>query len=42
MSRGTVFDIKQMAVFDGPGIRTTVFLKGYPLCDANGAITRRG
>ena len=31
MSRGTVFDIKQMAVFDGPGIRTTVFLKGCPL-----------
>ncbi|MDO4338187.1 MAG: glycyl-radical enzyme activating protein [Eubacteriales bacterium] len=28
---GTVFDIKQMAVFDGPGIRTTVFLKGCPL-----------
>lgn len=25
---GTVFDIKQMAVFDGSGIRTTVFLKG--------------
>lgn len=29
--KGTVFDIKQMAVFDGPGIRTTVFLKGCPL-----------
>lgn len=28
---GVVFDIKQMAVFDGPGIRTTVFLKGCPL-----------
>lgn len=28
---GTVFDIKQLAVFDGPGIRTTVFLKGCPL-----------
>lgn len=28
---GIVFDIKQMAVFDGPGIRTTVFLKGCPL-----------
>ncbi|MDO4938671.1 MAG: glycyl-radical enzyme activating protein [Lachnospiraceae bacterium] len=28
---GTVFDIKQMAVFDGPGLRTTVFLKGCPL-----------
>lgn len=29
--KGTVFDIKQMSVFDGPGIRTTVFLKGCPL-----------
>jgi len=28
---GTIFDIKQMAVFDGPGIRTTVFIKGCPL-----------
>lgn len=28
---GTIFDIKQFAVFDGPGIRTTVFFKGCPL-----------
>lgn len=28
---GIIFDIKQMAVYDGPGIRTTVFLKGCPL-----------
>lgn len=28
---GTIFDIRQMSVFDGPGIRTTVFLKGCPL-----------
>lgn len=28
---GVVFDIKEMAVHDGPGIRTTVFLKGCPL-----------
>ncbi len=31
MTTGTVFDIKEFAVFDGPGIRTTVFLKGCPL-----------
>ena len=29
--RGTIFDIKEMAVHDGPGIRTTVFFKGCPL-----------
>lgn len=29
--KGLVFDIKEMAVYDGPGIRTTVFLKGCPL-----------
>ncbi len=28
---GTVFDIKEMAVHDGLGIRTTVFFKGCPL-----------
>lgn len=28
---GTVFDIKQLAIYDGPGIRTTVFFKGCPL-----------
>ena len=28
---GLVFDIKELAVFDGPGIRTTVFMKGCPL-----------
>ena len=28
---GVVFDIKEFAVFDGPGIRQTVFLKGCPL-----------
>ncbi|MFV0351587.1 MAG: glycyl-radical enzyme activating protein [Oscillospiraceae bacterium] len=28
---GTVFDIKELAVFDGPGLRVTVFLKGCPL-----------
>lgn len=28
---GVVFDVKEFAVFDGPGIRTTVFMKGCPL-----------
>jgi pyruvate formate lyase activating enzyme len=28
---GCIFDIKRFAVHDGPGIRTTVFLKGCPL-----------
>ncbi|HEY3342245.1 MAG TPA: radical SAM protein [Anaerolineae bacterium] len=31
MTTGIVFDIKEFAVHDGPGIRTTVFLKGCPL-----------
>lgn len=29
--KGIVFDIKEFAVYDGPGIRTTVFMKGCPL-----------
>jgi pyruvate formate lyase activating enzyme len=29
--RGTIFNIMRFAVNDGPGIRTTVFLKGCPL-----------
>lgn len=29
--KGWIFDIKRFAVHDGPGIRTTVFLKGCPL-----------
>lgn len=28
---GRIFDVKHFAVHDGPGIRTTVFLKGCPL-----------
>jgi len=31
MITGTIFDIKRYAIHDGPGIRTTVFLKGCPL-----------
>jgi pyruvate formate lyase activating enzyme len=46
--KGIVFDIKHYALHDGPGIRTTVFLKGCPLgcwwChnpeSRSGAITR--
>ena len=28
---GVIFDIKELAVHDGPGLRTTVFFKGCPL-----------
>lgn len=29
--KGTIFDIQRFSVHDGPGIRTTVFMKGCPL-----------
>ncbi len=31
MKSGTIFDIKEFAVHDGPGVRQTVFFKGCPL-----------
>ena len=32
METGLVFNLQKYSVHDGPGIRTTVFLKGCPLC----------
>ncbi len=31
MNEGTIFSIEEFAVHDGPGVRTTIFLKGCPL-----------
>jgi pyruvate formate lyase activating enzyme len=32
METGRIFNVQKYSVHDGPGIRTTVFLKGCPLC----------
>ncbi len=37
---GIIFDIKRYSIHDGPGIRTTIFLKGCPF-PAGGAIIPR-
>jgi pyruvate formate lyase activating enzyme len=34
MTSGLIFNIQKYSLHDGPGIRTTVFLKGCPLCCA--------
>ena len=34
MLTGLVFNVQRYSIHDGPGIRTTVFLKGCPLCCA--------
>jgi pyruvate formate lyase activating enzyme len=34
MATGLVFNIQKYSLQDGPGIRTTIFLKGCPLCCA--------
>jgi pyruvate formate lyase activating enzyme len=31
MGRGLVFDVREFTLHDGPGVRTTVFMKGCPL-----------
>lgn len=31
MLKGRIFDIKEFSINDGPGVRTTVFMKGCPL-----------
>ena len=34
MQTGLVFNVQRFSLHDGPGVRTTVFMKGCPLCCA--------
>jgi pyruvate formate lyase activating enzyme len=34
MQAGLVFNVQRFSIHDGPGVRTTVFMKGCPLCCA--------
>lgn len=40
MKEGRIFSMEEFAIHDGPGIRTTIFMKGCPLF-VNGVIIRK-
>ena len=41
MKSGIVFDIQNLSFHDGPGLRTTVFLKGCPLSASSAYVISR-